>query len=140
MNLKTYKSTPIQNDTKVDANKDLKKELADLKSMVKSIQRQSMESNYPEQFLPIIEFLKRQELNEELITAISDELFAHYQKLNSEVSQKELWQLVERFLRTKLEGLKIRGAYLRQEIYQCSWSYRSWKDNNNCENSCSLCS
>ncbi|CAM5185748.1 Flagellar biosynthesis protein FlhF OS=Ureibacillus acetophenoni OX=614649 GN=SAMN05877842_101489 PE=3 SV=1 [Ureibacillus acetophenoni] len=107
---KKFTSTSVQNETKTpDVSEDLKKELADLKSMLKSIQRQSIESKYPEQLLPIIEFLRHQELNEELITEISDELFAHYEKLNSNVSQKELWHVVESSLRTKLKGLSMGG-------------------------------
>jgi len=110
-------STPKQQETIVGTSDELKKELADLKSMVKSIQRQSHESNYPDQLVGMIEFLKQQELNEELITEISDELFAHYQKQNAEVTQKELWQLVEHHLRLKLEMLPLGGlSYTKKFI------------------------
>lgn len=109
-------STPIQHEQKNDSSEDLKKELADLKSMVKSIQRQSQENNYPEQLLTIIEFLKQQELNDELITEISDELFAHYQKLDANVSQKELWQMVEHNLRTNLERLPMGGITYQKKF------------------------
>nr|WP_106784226.1 flagellar biosynthesis protein FlhF [Lysinibacillus timonensis] len=96
-----------QDDHKVDL--ELKKELADLKLMLKSIQRQSFAGQYPEQLLPIVEFLKHQELSDELITAISDELFAHYKNANSQLSNKELWSFIEEWLKRKLSRLPIGG-------------------------------
>ena len=38
----------------------------------------STQSQYPDELLPFVDFLKQQELGEELITAISDELFMHF--------------------------------------------------------------
>lgn len=96
-------------DEKVTSTDVLKKELADLKSMMKSIQRQSVQSQYPELFLPIVQFLKKQELSEELITEISDELFVHYQNSNSQMTQKQMWEQVELSLRVKLEKLSFGG-------------------------------
>ncbi len=113
---KIVQSTSDSIDREGFVNEDLKKELADLKSMMKAMHRQSMESKYPEQFLSIIEFLKYQELHEELITEISDELFAHYQKSDAQVTQKELWKLVENFLRMKLEGLPMGGLSFERKF------------------------
>ena len=107
--VKRKEMTPKLSEPQVDSSEELKKELADLKSMVKSIQRQSVETNYPEQIVAIIEFVKEQELSDELITEISDELFAHYKKFDGDVSQKDLWQKVEHFLKTKLDDLPIGG-------------------------------
>ncbi|MEO4053505.1 flagellar biosynthesis protein FlhF [Solibacillus sp. CAU 1738] len=97
-------------DSKVDTmmTAELKKEIADLKSIMQSMQRQSIQSQYPDELLPFIDFLKSQELNEELITQISDELFTHIKK-GEPINLTTMRLITERFLCEKLNEQIISG-------------------------------
>ena len=90
-------------------NADLKREIADLKLIMQSVQRQSIQSKYPDELLPFIGYLKRQELSEELITAISDELFTHFKHSEHELSFKEMRESTQNYLRNQLMGVEIGG-------------------------------
>lgn len=89
-------------------NTDLKREIADLKAIMQSLQRQTIQSQYPDELLPFIDYLKSQELNEELITLVSDELFAHIKKGES-VNLTTMRIITEQLLREKLRELPIGG-------------------------------
>lgn len=95
-----------QADSSLPSN--LVKEIADLKSIMQSMQRMSTQSQYPDELLPFVDFLKQQELGEELITAISDELFMHYHK-NHEISWENMQNIAKDFLRKELYALPISG-------------------------------
>lgn len=88
---------------------NLVKEIADLKSIMQSMQRMSTQSQYPDELLPFIDFLKQQELGEELITAISDELFMHYNRNGKEITEVEMQEIAKDFLRKELYDLPISG-------------------------------
>lgn len=95
---------------------ELKKEIDDLKSLMQSMHRQTTQLHYPDELLPTIQFLKQQELSEELITVISDELFAHF-KQQGTMSQKQMYEVVRLQLRKLLEQIDIGGlSYERKYI------------------------
>ncbi|MFC7685401.1 flagellar biosynthesis protein FlhF [Ureibacillus sp. GCM10028918] len=88
---------------------ELKSEIADLKLMMKSMQKHTIQSELPENFLPYIDFLKRQELSEELITAISDELFVHQKQKEAPLTKEELKEITKTVLRKLLQDLPMGG-------------------------------
>lgn len=88
---------------------ELKSEIADLKSMLQTLHRQSMQSEMPEQLLPFINFLKQQELDIELITAISDELFVHYKNNDNNITNEEMINITKNYLREKLSNIPFGG-------------------------------
>ena len=90
-------------------NDELKREIADLKSIMQSVQRQSIQSQYPDELLPFIDYLKCQELSKELITAISDELFKHFKHSDHDISFNEMRELTESYLRNQLTDVEIGG-------------------------------
>ncbi len=92
-----------------DVPSDLKAEIADLKSMLKTIQNQSLYSQFPEEIISFVNLLKRQELNEELITSISDELFEHYKKANSSITEETMIETTKKIMKDKLTALPIGG-------------------------------
>lgn len=98
-----------QTEDYVSANDELKKEIADLKSIMQSVQRQSIQSQYPDELLPFIDYLKRQELSEELITAISDELFKHFKHSDHNISFNEMREITQSYLRNQLTDVEIGG-------------------------------
>lgn len=102
-------STTEQEKGDIQINEELKKEIADLKSIMQSLQRHSIQSQYPDELLPFIDFLKQQELSKELITAISDELFQHFKNKNQEISFNEMRTVAESYLRAQLMDVEIGG-------------------------------
>ncbi len=90
-----------------DGSLEIKKELEDLKIMLKSIQRPSFEQQYPQEMKNLIHYLKEQELAEELITTVSDELFVLSKK--QELSFQELAAGVERILLQQLADFSFGG-------------------------------
>ncbi|TQR20937.1 flagellar biosynthesis protein FlhF [Psychrobacillus vulpis] len=107
----------IQIDYPEKMSDDIKRELEDLKQMVKSIQRPRMNDNYPEQFGAIIDYLKEQELAEELITTVSDELFVHMKQKNEEVELEDQIHLTEKCLAAHLNELPFGGiSYQKKYI------------------------
>ena len=98
-----------QTEDYLSVNDELKREIADLKSIMQSVQRQSIQSQYPDELLPFIDYLKRQELSEELITAISDELFKHFKHSDHDISFNEMREITQSYLRNQLTDVEIGG-------------------------------
>ena len=88
---------------------ELKREIADLKSIMQSVQRQSIELQYPDELLPFIDYLKRQELSKELITAIGDELFTHFKHSDHDISFNVMKEMAQSYLRNQLTDIDISG-------------------------------
>ncbi|HWL13240.1 MAG TPA: flagellar biosynthesis protein FlhF [Ureibacillus sp.] len=106
-----YKELEEQPKVHIDETitNELKSELADLKSMMKSMQKQTIQSELPENFLPFFDFLKRQELSEELITAISDELFVHQKEQQAPLAKQQMKEIAKNILRRLLADLPMGG-------------------------------
>ncbi|MGN4126185.1 flagellar biosynthesis protein FlhF [Lysinibacillus sphaericus] len=106
--------TTLQEDTGIP--EELRKEIADLKSLMQSMHQKTTQAQYPDELLPFIEYLRQQELNEELISTIGDELFMHF-KETSEINFSQCKLITKNLLRKKLEGLPIGGlSYDRKYI------------------------
>lgn len=96
--------------------KELKKEIADLKSLMQSMHKRTTQAQYPDELLPFIEYLRQQELSEELITTIGDELFTHFKEA-SDINFSQCKLVSKNILRKKLETLPIDGlSYERKYI------------------------
>ncbi|RUL55788.1 MULTISPECIES: flagellar biosynthesis protein FlhF [Lysinibacillus] len=93
----------------VELTNELKSELADLKSMLQSMQRHNIQSELPKEIVPFIDFLRRQELNEELITAISDELFVHYKNTEESISLIKIKEIASKVLKEALFNYPMGG-------------------------------
>ncbi|WP_339175570.1 flagellar biosynthesis protein FlhF [Solibacillus sp. FSL R5-0691] len=102
-----YKKVP-QDDAGV-IPENLAKEIADLKSMMQSMQRMSTQSQYPDELLSFIDFLREQELGEELITKISDELFMYYNGHGQQITWNDMQEVAKDYLRKELYDLPISG-------------------------------
>ncbi|TQR07738.1 flagellar biosynthesis protein FlhF [Psychrobacillus soli] len=96
----------VQEDT---SSVVIKKELEDLKQMVKSIGRPQLNRTYPDELEALIHHLKDQELAEELITSISDELFVHMKKNEDYISIEEQRKMAKDYLLSRLEALPFGG-------------------------------
>lgn len=87
---------------------ELKQEIASLRKILQSMKYDSIQSSLPEELKPLIDYLKRQELSQELITAICDELFVHIQN-SKDLSRQEAINIAKSILRKKLDSLEIGG-------------------------------
>jgi len=97
-------------------SEELRKEIADLKSLMQSMHKKTTQAQYPDELLPFIEYLRQQELNEELITTIGDELFMHFKEA-SEINFSQCKMVTKNLLRKRLESLPIGGlSYERKYI------------------------
>lgn len=106
-NLPTVQLDPDSNQTS-----EIKKELEDIKNMVKSMQRPQLEQQYSEELHTLIHHLKQQELAEELITRVSDELFVHGKK-----TIDEQLDFTKNYLNNLLNDLSFGGiSYERKFI------------------------
>ncbi len=79
---------------------ELRKEIADLKSLMQSMHKKTTQAQYPDELLPFIEYLRQQELNEELITMIGDELFMHFKEA-AEINFSQCKLITKNLLRKK---------------------------------------
>ncbi|WP_107942294.1 flagellar biosynthesis protein FlhF [Metasolibacillus fluoroglycofenilyticus] len=98
------KKTSAEEDSTM--TNELKKEIADLKLIMQSLHRQSIQSKYPDELLHFIDYLKQQELNEELITQVSDELFVHTENLAT-IDFDDFQEATRRILERQLRGIEI---------------------------------
>ncbi|MFJ7730420.1 flagellar biosynthesis protein FlhF [Lysinibacillus sp. NPDC097231] len=87
---------------------ELRKEIADLKSLMQSMHKKTTQAQYPDELLPFIEYLRQQELSEELITTIGDELFMHFKEA-SEINFSQCKLITKNLLRKSLENHPIGG-------------------------------
>jgi len=96
---------------------ELMEEIASLKEILHSMKQESIQSSLPDELKPFVDFLKRQELNNELITDICDELFAHL-KAEKEITNQEMVQISKNVLRKKFSILPT-GGLSYEKRYVC---------------------
>lgn len=97
---------PLHEETGI--SEDLMKEIADLKSLMHSMHKKTIRDQYPDELLPFIEYLRQQELSEELITTVGDELFTHFREA-SEINFSQCKMITKNLLRKELEDLPVGG-------------------------------
>ncbi|HWI49662.1 MAG TPA: flagellar biosynthesis protein FlhF [Rummeliibacillus sp.] len=105
----------IESESTEEQTEVIKKELTDLKIMMKSMQRQSVSVQYPDELSAIIERLEQQEINPELITQIGDELFAVVKNSKEDLSQKELQVIAKKHLMKLLKDLPFGGISFNKQ-------------------------
>lgn len=82
-------------------------ELSSLKALLKK--QQMITTQYPIIFTSIIEQMEHQELDKELVTSISDELFDIYKNSREELTKQQLIRFAKMALRQELEKFSIEG-------------------------------
>ncbi|CAM5347151.1 Flagellar biosynthesis protein FlhF OS=Lysinibacillus sphaericus OX=1421 GN=LS41612_17735 PE=3 SV=1 [Lysinibacillus sphaericus] len=121
---KIQHAQPTQEITLQDESgmsEELRKEIADLKSLMQSMHKKATQAQYPDELLSFIEYLRQQELNEELITTIGDELFVHFKEA-SEINFSQCKLITKNLLRKKLEGLPIGGLSYERKYINVLWN------------------
>jgi len=100
------KDAPLHGEASI--SEDLRKEIADLKSLMHSMHKKTIKEQYPDELLSFIEYLRQQELSEELITTIGDELFTHVKEA-SDINFSQCKMITKSLLRKTLEELPVGG-------------------------------
>lgn len=111
---------PIQQvvPTEVELPSELKKEIADLKVIMQSIKKDSMQSQYSDELRSFIDFLKAQELDDELITPISDELFILSKNKATSLTFEEMKEITKKYLVSRVGDNPISGlSYEKKYIH-----------------------
>lgn len=111
---------PIQQvvPTEVELPSELKKEIADLKVIMQSIKKDSMQSQYSDELRSFIDFLKAQELDDELITPISDELFILSKNKATSLTFEEMKDITKKYLVSRIGDNPISGlSYEKKYIH-----------------------
>jgi flagellar biosynthesis protein FlhF len=115
-----FESVPIQkhddNVIQVDSSisSELKKEIADLKAIMQSMNKQSIIADYPEELLRLIDFLRSQELDEELITNLSDELFTLHKQ--TPMNYEEMLEQTKKLLHEQLRHVPYSGLSYSKKL------------------------
>ena len=113
----TFEMPPMVSQEPPSVSVEIQRELADLKQMVKNIQRPEMLSSYPTEMKTLMDFVKEQELSEELITSVSDELFVHHKSKTSAFEIEDQITIAKNILRTQMEDLPFGGiSYAKKYI------------------------
>lgn len=107
--IKTESSKKQTSPVPVDNTESLRSELADVKAMLHELTRQQQQQQYPKELTAFLTMLKKQELDEELITVIGDELFEQIEKKTLPKTRIALEQATTKILRAKLQHLPIGG-------------------------------
>ena len=113
----TFEMPTIVSQEQQNVSIEIHKELADLKQMVRNIQRPEMLSSYPAEMKTLMDFLEEQELSEELITSVSDELFVHHKRNAEAFEIADQLSLTNSTLQTHMEHLPFGGiSYTKKYI------------------------
>lgn len=113
----TFEVPSVVPQEHLNVSVEIKKELEDLKLMVKNIGRPEMLSSYPTEMKTLIDYLQEQELSEELITPVSDELFVHLKSNTGVLEMEEQITITKNILETQLEHLPFGGiSYTKKYI------------------------
>lgn len=84
-------------------------EIASFKKLLKAQNSAAVSVQYPEVLKKVIDQMERQELNKELVTSISDELFDIYKNSREELSEAQMKRFAKMALRQELDGLAMKG-------------------------------
>lgn len=113
----TFEMPTMVSQEQQNVSLEIQKELADLKQMVKNIKIPEMLSSYPAEMKTLTDFLKEQELSEELITSVCDELFVHHKKNTDAFEIEDQLSLTKNSLQTQMEHLPFGGiSYTKKYI------------------------
>lgn len=128
------KHDELPNDGNVS---ELKEEIVSLKEMLKSMKQDTIQASIPEELKPFIEYLKRQELNNELITDICDGLFAHVNQ-SKEISRQEMVEIAKNVLKKELSPFQSAEYLMTRSMYVC-WDRQGGENDDDCKNGGTLC-
>jgi len=98
--------TPERKDTSTE---ELKKEMAEMKGLIKKIRPNAAYSRFPEEMSPLLDRLTQQGLSDNLISSLADELFTKMKTEKQDFSTTEQIEIAKAILNKEVEGLPFGG-------------------------------
>lgn len=98
-----------------ESTKQLKKEMVEMKSMLKMMQQTSNLNQFPNELQPILMHLKKQGIAEELIQQVGRSMFEHMKSSKEDLSFDEQVDYVKAFLSEQLDELPFGGITLQKK-------------------------
>ncbi len=111
-------SAPVQERVQEDISQQLQREIEDLKRLMQTVQQQTKQPDItPEALQPFLSYLHRQELGEELITAIRDELFVHLEN-EGNITVKDFEEISGTVIKKALQHLPMGGiSFTKKQVH-----------------------
>ena len=92
-----------------DSNEELKREMAEMKSLLKSFRTDSTNSRYPDEMQPLLAHLKEQKVSQTLIAHIGDEIFTKMKEEKKDFTIEEQRKLATEILSREISHLPFGG-------------------------------
>lgn len=112
---KEYVEQPIIVETKDTSAIELKKELEEMKKMLKNIKPATNHSQYPDELQPLLDRLTVQELSPSLITTIGDQLFNKMKTDKKDFTEKEIYEITKDMLMQEIAHLPFEGITFKKK-------------------------
>lgn len=106
---------PADNPNDQSAAEELKREMQEMRKMLKGMQQTSSLSRYPEELYPLLSHMERQGLAKESITEIGDLLFKQMKSQKSDLSLEEQKQIVSQWFNNAMKDLPFGGITFRKK-------------------------
>lgn len=97
------------------STEELKKEMLEMKNLLKTIRTSVDTSRFPDDMQPLLNHLKQQELEEGLIALIGDEIFDKMKAEKKDFSYKEQLYLTEEILKREIGDLPFGGITFKKK-------------------------
>ncbi|AYC29258.1 flagellar biosynthesis protein FlhF [Paenisporosarcina cavernae] len=105
---------PVSHPVTTSVSPELKQELSELKNMMKELKRPHV-SHFPDDIESQLNYLRNQDVNEELVTEIGDELFEHKKATGEVLDAPTFLSITSRVLKEKLQDLPFGGLSYRKK-------------------------
>lgn len=107
---------PFQQDrSDVQVSSELKKEMDEMKKMLKTMQQSTTYTQFPEEMKPLLSNLKMQGLSESLISELGEELFRRMKAEKRDFTAKEQSQIVKDLLDQEFSSLPFGGISFQKK-------------------------
>ncbi|MCM3709924.1 flagellar biosynthesis protein FlhF [Sporosarcina luteola] len=88
---------------------EIRKEMNEMKRLLQEMKQSASFANFPDELKPLLTFLERQELSEELTLQIGNEIFTMMKKKKTDFSKEEQVELAKTFLTKEFSDLPFGG-------------------------------
>ena len=100
---------------KVDPTNNLKKEMAEMRELLKNIHPVTDNSRYPDEMQPLLIHLKKQELSATLITQIADNIFSKMKAEKRDILMDEQCEITTEILMNQIANLPFGGISFKKK-------------------------
>jgi flagellar biosynthesis protein FlhF len=106
---------PLQSDNDEKASSELKREMAEMKKMLKSMQQSATFTQYPDEIKPLLAELEKQSLSVQFIALLGDELTSRMKMEKRDLTHSEQITIVKQLLEQQLSHLPFGGISFKKK-------------------------